>query len=183
MELPPIALDMTHRVFYQAACLHCGRRVQAHLPPEHRTGYGPGRSAWIGEMAGMPGTSRSLLQTCCASVLGVPIGLGALQKGLDRVTRAIQPHYEAMAHIARQARVHYLAETPWFCQGRRPWLWVMTAPDVAFYRIDPSRSTAAFLARIDDWDGILVSAGYSVYQTGVTQRQTCLAHLIRRARG
>jgi transposase len=59
----------------------------------------------------------------------------------------------------------------------------MTSPEVALYRIDPSRSTQAFLALIDDWDGILVSDGYNVYQTWVAQRQTCLAHLIRRARG
>ncbi|RPJ37724.1 MAG: IS66 family transposase, partial [Planctomycetaceae bacterium] len=35
----------------------------------------------------------------------------------------------------------------------------------------------------DDWDGILVSEGDGVYQTWVAKRQTCLAHLIRRARG
>ena len=59
----------------------------------------------------------------------------------------------------------------------------MTSAEVALYRSDPSRSTAAFSALIDDWDGILVSDGYGVYQTWVSQRQTCLAHLIRRVRG
>jgi transposase len=59
----------------------------------------------------------------------------------------------------------------------------MTSPEVACYRLDPRRSNIAFLALIDDWDGILVSDGYGVYQPWVAQRQTCLAHLIRRARG
>jgi transposase len=134
-------------------------------------------------MAGMQGTSRSLIQTFCASVLGFPIGLGAIQKVLDRVTLAIQPHYEAIARFARHAPVNYIDETPWFCHGTLQWLWVMTSPAAAFYRIDPRRSTEAFLALIDDWDGILVSDGYGVYQSWVAQRQTCLAHLIRRARG
>lgn len=183
IELPPIAMNIMHWVLYQADCLRCGQCVKVHLPPEHHAGYGPRLSALIGEMAGMQGTSRSLIQTFCASVLGFPIGLGAIQKVLDRVTLALQPHYEAIAHIARQARVSYIDETPWFCQGSLQWLWVMTSPEVALYRIDPSRSTAAFLALIDDWDGILVSDGYGVYQTWVAQRQTCLAHLIRRARG
>ena len=183
IELPPIDMDITHWVLHQADCPVCGRRVKAHLPSEHYPGYGPRLSALIGEMAGMQGTSRSLIQTFCASVLGFSIGLGAIQKVIDRVTLALQPPYEAMARMARHAPVGYLDETPWFCQGTLQWLWVMTAPQVAFYRIDPRRSTAAFLALIDDWDGILVSDGYGVYQTWVSQRQTCLAHLLRRARG
>jgi transposase len=183
IELPSIDMDITHWVLHQADCPNCGRRLKAHLPPEQQSGYGPRLSALIGEMVGIQGTSRSLIQTFCSSVLGFPIGLGAIQKVIDRVTWAIQPHYEAIARMARQAPVGYIDETPWFCQGTLQWLWVMTAPEVAFYRIDPSRSTAAFLALIDDWDGILVSDGYGVYQTWVSKRQTCLAHLIRRARG
>jgi transposase len=183
IELPPIDMDITHWVLYQADCPHCGRRLKAQLPPEHHTGYGPRLSALIGEMAGIQGTSRSLIQTFCSSVLGFPIGLGAIQKVIDRVTLAIQPYYDVMACIARQAPVGYIDETPWFYQGTLQWLWVMTSPQAAFYRIDPSRSKAAFLALIDDWAGILVSDGYSVYQTWVAKRQTCLAHLIRRARG
>jgi transposase len=137
----------------------------------------------IGEMAGVQGTSRSLLQTFCASGLCFPIGLGAIQKVIDRVTGAIQPYYEAIARLARHAPVGYIDETPWWCQGTLQWLWVLTSPEAAFYRIDTRRSKAAFLALIDDWDGVLVSDGYSVYHTWVSTRQTCLAHLIRRARG
>ena len=183
IELPPIHMDITHWVLHQADCPRCGRRLKAQLPPAQHTGYGPRLSALIGEMAGVQGTSRSLIQTFCASVLGFPIGLGGIQKVLDRVTRAIQPHYEAITQRARHAPVGYIDETPWFCQGTLQWLWVMTSPEVAFYRIDPRRSTEAFFALIDDWQGILVSDGYGVYQTWVTKRQTCLAHLIRRARG
>jgi transposase len=117
IELPPIAMNVTHWVLYQADCLRCGQHIKAHLPPEHHAGYGPWLSALIGEMAGVQGTSRSLIQTFCASVLGFPIGLRAIQKVIDRVTRALQPHYEAITRIARHARVSYIDETPWFCQG------------------------------------------------------------------
>ncbi len=36
---------------------------------------------------------------------------------------------------------------------------------------------------VERWAGIVVSDGYGVYQHWVHGRQTCLAHLIRRARG
>ena len=59
----------------------------------------------------------------------------------------------------------------------------MVSDRVAFYLIHPRRSKEAFAALIDDWAGILVSDGYGVYQNWVQARQTCLAHLIRSARG
>ena len=59
----------------------------------------------------------------------------------------------------------------------------MANETVAFYMIHPHRSKVAFAALIEEWAGLLVSDGYGVYQTWVTQRQTCLAHLIRTARG
>jgi transposase len=123
-----------------------------------------------------------MVQTFCASVLGVPISLGAIQKVLDRVTQAIDPYYAVIARQARQAPVNYIDETPWYCRNALEWLWVMASERVAFYMIHPRRSKEAFAALIDAWEGLLVSDGYGVYQSWVQARQTCLAHLIRTAR-
>ena len=109
------------------------------------------------------------------------LSLGAIQKVLDRVAQAIEPHYTTIASQARQAPVNYIDETPWFLTTTW-WLWVMVSDRVAFYLIHPRRSKEAFAALIDDWAGLLVSDGYGVYQTWVAHRQTCLAHLIRTAR-
>src|SRR5262249_23656376 len=70
-----------------------------------------------------------------------------------------------------------------YCLNKLEWLWVMTNEWVAFYLIYPRRSKEAFTALIDDWTGLLVSDGYGVYQSWVETWQTCLAHLIRTARG
>jgi len=116
-------------------------------------------------------------------VLQIPISLGAIQKVLDRVAHAIEPHYTAIAMQARHAPVNYIDETPWFLTHTLQWLWVMASDTVAFYMIHPHRSKEAFAVLIDDWEGLLVSDGYGVYQSWVQARQTCLAHLIRTARG
>jgi transposase len=182
LELPPIAMDVTHWVLHQGWCPDCGRWTKAHVPAEHATGYGPRFSALMGELAGIYGNGRRLVQTFCASVLQVPISLGAIQKVLDRVTQAIDPYYAVMARQARQAPVNSIDETPWYCLNALEWLWVRASERVAFYMIHPRRSKEAFAALIDDWAGILVSDGYGVYQSWVEARQTCLAHLIRTAR-
>jgi transposase len=182
IELPPIAMEVTHWVLHQSWCPACGGWTQAQVPPEHASGYGPRFSALMGELAGTYGNGRRMVQTFCASVLRVPISLGAIQKVLDRVTQAIDPYYAAIAMQARQAPVNYIDETPWFLANALQWLWVMVSDTAAFYMIHPHRSKEAFTALIDDWVGILVSDGYGVYRNWVQARQTCLAHLIRTAR-
>jgi transposase len=59
----------------------------------------------------------------------------------------------------------------------------MVNPTVALFKVQASRSQAAFEALVERWAGILVSDGYGVYHHWLHGRQTCLAHLIRRARG
>ena len=183
IELPTIQMIVTHFVLHEAWCPVCARWTKAQTPPEYIAGYGPRLTALVGEIAGTHGTGRRTIQTFCASVLQVPLSLGAIQKILDRVAHAIEPHYRAIAHYARQATVNYIDETPWFLTNTLHWLWVMANEAVAFYMVHPHRSKAAFAALIEDWAGLLVSDGYGVYQAWVAQRQTCLAHLIRAARG
>jgi hypothetical protein len=59
----------------------------------------------------------------------------------------------------------------------------MANPQVAYFQIHPTRSKAAFAQLIATWKGLLVSDGYLVYQYWAGLRQSCLAHLIRTARG
>jgi transposase len=115
--------------------------------------------------------------------LQIPISLGAVQKMLTRVAQALVPHDEAIATVARQARVGYIDETPWYCRNAVQWLWTLTTETVALSLMHPHRSHEAFVALIEAWQGLWVSDGYGVYQAWVNRRQTCLAHLIRTARG
>jgi transposase len=183
IELPPIDMQITHFELHQGHCVGCGQLLKAQVPSGFHTGYGPRLSALIGELSGMHGTSRRLIQDFCHSVLHIPMSLGAVQKIVDRVSESLLPHYEVMAELARQAPVGYIDETPWYCQNALQWLWTMATDTVTLYLIHPNRSQEAFFELIEDWKGLLVSDGYGVYQKWVNRRQTCLAHLIRTARG
>lgn len=183
IELPPIEMQITHFELHQGHCVGCGQWLKAQVPSGFHTGYGPRLSALIGELSGMHGTSRRLIQDFCHSVLHIPMSLGAVQKIVDRVSESLVPHYEWIAEWARQAPVGYIDETPWYCQNALQWLWTMATDTVTLYLIHPNRSKEAFFDLIEDWKGLLVSDGYGVYQKWVNRRQTCLAHLIRTARG
>jgi transposase len=183
VELPPIAMEVPHFVLHQVHCVGCGRLRKAEVPSAYAPGYGPRLTALIGEWAGMQWTSRRLIQDFCHSVLHVPLSLGAMHKMVDRVSQAIAPHDQAIASVARHAAVGSIDETPWDCTNTLQWRWTMVTDTVALSLIHPRRSKEAFAALIEDWAGLLVSDGYGVYQDWVAQRQTCLAPLIRTARG
>jgi transposase len=183
VELPEIQMQVTHVVLHEACCPQCGRRLKAELPAEYRYGYGPRLTALIGALSGPQRNSRSMVQEFCLSVLGVPISRGAIQRAVDRVSEAIRPHYEAIATQARTAKVNYIDETAWYQHGVLAWLWVMVNTTVALFTVQSSRSKEAFEGLVERWVGILVSDGYGVYRKWLHGRQTCLAHLIRRARG
>ena len=64
-------------------------------------------------------------------------------------------------------KVNYIDETSWFTHGMLKWLWTMVNTKVAYFKIHPRRSKKALAALIDDWQGILVSDGFTVYQKWV----------------
>jgi len=183
IELPEIALFVTHFVLYRGICTYCGKLNKALVPEDCRTGYGPRLTSVIAEMDGSQGDSRTIIQNFCSSVLGFSISLGAIQKVLDRTSAAIAPHHEAIGVEARGAAVNNVDETSWYTKNDLYWLWVMANDAVSYFMIQRRRTKDAFKTLVKEWDGILVSDGYCAYSGWVGLRQTCLAHLIRDARG
>ena len=183
IELPEIVMTVIHCILYQGTCTACGKTGKGYVPTAWQTGFGPRLCALVAEIGGIDGNSRQSIQSFCSSVLGCTISLGAIQKIIDRASRAILPHYEAIRDKARSVAVNHVDETTWKNSGKLNWLWVMASPVVAFFMVHTHRSRVAFEALVGGWQGILVSDGYRLYQNWVHARQSCLAHLIRRAKG
>lgn len=180
IELPKIKMEVSHHILQQCDCPNCGKTVKAKLPPEKATGYGARFTAFIGELSGIKAMSRNDVKQLCESVLQIPIATGTIQKIIDRNSEALLPVYDTIGQIARGSWCNYIDETSWFKENNLQWLWAMVNERVAFYRIDPHRSKEAFEQLVQDWEGILVSDSYGLYRKWIN-RQTCLAHLIRKA--
>lgn len=183
IELPPIQMQITHFNLYKGKCADCGKINKGYVPEEFTAGYGPRFSALIVELAGIAGNSRDMIKSFCESVLDIPISLGAIQKVIDRASEAIKPYYETIKDTARSQTVNHVDETSWKKSDQLHWLWVMANQVVVFFMIHANRSKEAFNQLIDTWNGILISDDYGLYRKWVGLRQTCLAHLIRTAKG
>ena len=183
IELPQIQMNVEHYVLHKCTCPDCGKTAKATLPNAVSSGYGPRMCAFIAELSGIKAMSRTDVKGFCESVLGIPIATGTIQKIIDRTSEAIAPAYQRFGEIARSAHCNYIDETSWFNENNLNWLWTMVNDQVAYYRIDPNRSKRAFKELIEDWRGVLISDSYGLYRNWVDDRQTCLAHLIRKAVG
>jgi transposase len=183
IELPKIQASVQHIFLYRGRCRACGKTAKAHIPDESRTGFGPRFCALVAELAAVHGNSRRAVQDFVFSVIGTPVSQGAVQNILDRASRAVAPHYDAIGEVVRCAPVNHIDETTWKRSKTLEWLWLMCNSAAAFFMIHDARSKAAFHALIQDWHGILISDDYGVYQKWAHGRQTCLAHLIREANG
>jgi transposase len=183
IELPEIVMQVTHFILMEGDCTHCGRTSRGTVPTPFQVGYGERLTALIGELSGSQRCSRRSVKEFVESVLRIPISVGGIQLCVDRVSQAILPYYEAIAAKARSSKVNHVDETSWYQHGVLGWLWVMVNSTVAFFSVKASRSKAAFEELIGHWAGILVSDNYGVYRKWVEMRQTCLAHLIRTAKG
>jgi transposase len=182
-ELPDIAMLIRHFLLHKGQCKRCGKVSRATIPTGHQTGYGPKLSALIALLSGDHGDSRLTVQRFCTQFLGLEISTGAIQKVLNRVSKAIKPHYDAIEKFVHSQEVNHVDETPWYQKHAvLQWLWVLCNNKAAFFRIHANRNKKAFKALIGKWEGILVSDNYGVYTKWVDLHQTCLAHLIRKAK-
>ena len=100
----------------------------------------------------------------------------ATQKGL--------PLYEDLKVKIQQAQHVYADETHWRQNGQSGQVWYAGNNELAVFHIAMSRASAEAVELLgDDFGGSLVTDGYAAYlATNPKQHQTCLAHLIRKAR-
>lgn len=183
LELPEIKMNVKHFILHEGTCSQCGKSAKAQIPKANRTGYGPRLSALIAEISGIQGNSRETVRTFCQSVFGFSISSGAIQKIIDRASQALKPVHEKIGVEARTSEANYIDETSWFQNGSLNWLWVMTNNRLAYFMIHKNRSKQAFMELVQHWNGILISDNYGTYKKWTNLRQTCLAHLIRKAKG
>ena len=105
-------------------------------------------------------------------------------RALHKTARQAQPTYAARCATVRGRPVVVPDETGWKVAARLWWLWGVATPDTTVYAIQPGRGVADAATVLGaDVAGILVRDGWAPYRRfAAATHQTCLAHLLRRAR-
>jgi transposase len=95
-----------------------------------------------------------------------------------------QPLYQDLKQKVRRAASAHADETSWRQDGIGHYLWYAGNDELAFYHIDRHRSSQVAQSILgDQFGGVLHADGYAAYNAvNAKDRQTCLVHLIRKAK-
>jgi len=141
---------------------------------------GPALETFIAACSMRYRMSREMIQEFLRDWLGVELSKGTVCRCIREVGFACEPVAEALLAEVRVAEIVHLDETPWYQKGALRWLWVATSAMTTVFHIGSREKTELLELIGESFLGWLVTDGYGAYRSH-SQRQRCLAHLIRKA--
>jgi len=169
----------------QAVCGDCGHTVVQAAPGELlNCPIGPFAKAAAVFLRNGNGMSYRKVKDIMQVFFGMRF-VPASAMAFDRkATQAGEPLYDVLLEKLRSASVAFGDETFWRENGQSAYVWYGGNEQVALYHIVPSRSgdVAAHLFG-ENYAGVLHTDAYAGYNaTNAKHRQTCLGHLIAKAK-
>ena len=147
--------------------------------------FGPRMLAMIGWLKSQAHCSYSTIETWMEDVLEVPVSRGYLAKLCNGIIAAslAQPYAELQQVIPQQEQLGS-DETSFKQNGKKHWIWCLSAPLLSLFHIAASRSRAVLEELVgEDYTGTLncdyYSANCSFAWNFDIAVQYCWAHLIR----
>ena len=168
-------------------CTDCGRRTQGRHPLQTSDALGAAASQ-IGPDAqaavALLHTRAGLSHGKVAAVFGIALTRGASAQINGRAGTRLEPEYRRILASVRASKQLAVDETGWRVGGHNAWLHVWVGDGATGYAIDSHRSADALERVVGiDWSGVLSHDGYGTYDRfGHAIHQSCLAHVLRRAR-
>lgn len=191
IDLPPICPVTTEFVVHFGECQDCGRRVHGRHPRQissalgvGKVQLGPGVLSWAAYLNKIGGLSYGKIVDVFKEMADLEVSRAALCRGVSRLAKAAEPSYEKLLENVRESGVVYPDETGWRIGGRKSWLWTFVTAEQTVYRIARGRGYKdASHVLGEGYSGLIGSDGWAPYRRFAhAQRQTCLAHLLRRCR-
>lgn len=180
VELPDTVVVTTEHRLLKVCCAGCGARTRAELPAGvERGAFGPRLRATVVMLAAML-LSRRQTKALLGDMFAARLSVGSIDTILKDASEALRAPWEAIGRAVQCADVANADETSWARAGQRLWLWAALSATAACYRIDSTRARCAAKALLGDFQGLLITDRYSVYDyIDPARRQACHAHLAR----
>lgn len=180
IELPDTCVVRTEHRMLRVVCPDCGTHNRAELPTDVEQGaFGPKLRASIVTLAVML-MSRRTTVALLKDMFGARISVGSVDNILKQAGELLASPWQAIQRAAQAAEVLHADETSWRRAGQRIWLWAALSATACCFRIDQTRARSAAKTLLGDFDGLLISDRYSVYDfIDPSRRQACLSHLAR----
>jgi len=172
---------VTEHTVHRDYCPACRKHVEPVVPdamPNATLGHrAVGLTSWLHYGLGL---SIEQVRELALRQFQTHISAGGLVAGWQRLAEVLVPWYEQIGLEVKAAAVLHADETGWRMNGNTWWLWCFANKLTCYYLLDPSRGGPAlekFFA--EAFDGVLVTDFWAAYNAFATERQCCLAHLLR----
>ena len=175
---------VTEYIHTTAWCPNCRRQVTRKL--EHELPFAPigpnakAAALYLRHELKLP---YRKIQQAMSTLFGLDF-VPASSLGFEkRARKTADPLYEELILKMRASDLVHADETYWREDGIHQFVWYAGNQDVAVFHIDAHRSAEAAKVLLGERiDGLLVTDAYSAYNAiEVLARQSCLAHLLRKA--
>lgn len=176
---------VTRWIHQTAWCPGCRRKVFATLDGELPFApIGPAAKAAALYLRHETKLPYRKLQKLMSDLFGLDFVASSSLGFEKRARRQAQASYDDLIAKIRHCDLVHADETYWREDGENVFVWYAGNEDVAVYRIDPHRSAEAAKQLLGErLHGLLVTDAYASYNAiQVEGRQSCLAHLLRKAK-
>ena len=189
-EIPrtPLIRQFTVHVGHCDTCGKCTRgrhpRMTSDALGAAASQIGPDAQAAVALLHTRAGLSHGKVAAVFDARFGIRLTRGARAQINGRAGVRLEPEYRQLGASVRASRQLAADETGWRIGGHSAWLHVWVGDRATAYAIDSQRSADA-LERVigTDWSGVLSHDGYATYDRFARAiHQSCLAHVLRRAR-
>jgi transposase len=182
-----------HRRFdvHVGRCGKCGRRVQGRHPLQTSDALGaaasqlgPDAQAAVVHLNKQAGLSHGKIGTLFSAVFGIQLTRGGVCQAMLRSAGKCLPQYHQILLHLPQSPWAVLDETGWKVGGLGHWLHVAVTPHAVAFLVAWERGFEASTRLLPiDYAGTLVHDGWSPYlRFSQATHQTCIGHLLRRAK-
>ena len=189
-EIPRQPL-IRHFTVHIGHCGTCGRRAHGRHPLQTSDALGaaasqigPDAQAAVALLHTQAGLSHGKVAAVFDALFGITLARGAAAQITGRAGVRLEPEYRQLLASVRGSRQLAVDETGWRVGGHPAWLHVWVGDRATAYAIDSQRGADALERAIGiDWSGVLSHDGFAAYDRFARAvHQSCLAHVLRRAR-
>jgi transposase len=184
IELPPIRPVITRIHRHRGVCPSCRRGFSASPPSGMPPGspFGPNLVALILHLHVTQAIGFERLVRLLDEVFGIRISEGAIANMLARAGTPLMAAAETTAAEVRRSKIVASDETSARVKGKNWWQWVLLSSTAVHHLIVDSRGAAVLTDFLGDAKPeVWVADRYAAQAGHGSERQLCLAHLLRDA--
>lgn len=185
IDLPEITPLITEHRLHHGCCCECGTSQYARLPSTvAQTPFGPRLHAWVALLNARYRLSDRLIKDYLHEFCSLRLSLGSISHMQGRITPWLWPLAQEVRDYLRQLPWVHADETTHWHKREQRWMWVLAAPQAAYFQTHYSRGKLAAENLLGaDFRVVLVSDRCGAYKVvPAERRQFCIPHVIRNFR-